>query len=102
MTTRLRSFSYDVDINPVKMTIEPEQVRTYTEDGKISVSTKVNVSDTVDVKQSAERSTESKIKPYGLDTDAGYDVEVKEKVEPAVVDEHIEQAVKKATKKKSK
>ena len=102
METRLRNFSYDVKIQPVKMTVEEESKHEYVEDGKITVSTKVNVCDTVDIKQSAERTVSGKIKPYGLDTDAAYDVEVKEKVEPAVIQEHIEKAVKKATRKKSK
>ena len=102
MNNRLRSFSYDVKVDPVKMSVEEENKHTYVEDGKISVSTKVNVCDTVDIKQSAEHTASGKIKPYGLDTDAAYDVEVKEKVEPAVIEEHIEKAVKKATRKKSK
>lgn len=93
METRLRNFSYDVKVQPVKMTVEEESKHEYTEDGKITVSTKVNVSDTVDVKQSAENTLSGKIKPYGLDTDAAYDVEVKEKVEPAVIDEHIDNAI---------
>jgi hypothetical protein len=102
MATRLRSFSYDVKITPAKVDVETETKRTYAEDGKITVSTRVNVCDTVDVKQTHETSQNGKIKPYGLDTDAAYDVEVKEKVEPAVIQEHIESAVKKATRKKSK
>ena len=93
METRLRIFTYDVKVQPVKMTVEEESKHEYTEDGKITVSTKVNVSDTVDVKQSAENTMSGKIKPYGLDTDAAYDVEVKEKVEPAVIDEHIDNAI---------
>ena len=100
--SRLRSFSYDVKINPVKMTVEAESKHEYTEDGKITVSTRVKVCDTVDVKQSAENDSWGKIKPYGLDTDAAYDVEVKEKVEAAVIDDHIEKAIKKNTRKKSK
>lgn len=93
METRLRNFTYDVKVQPVKMTVEEESKHEYTEDGKITVSTKVNVSDTVDVKQSAENTLSGKIKPYGLDTDAAYDVEVKEKVEPAVINEHIDSAI---------
>lgn len=102
MNTRLRSFSYDVKVTPPQVDVATENKHVYTEDGKISVSTRVNVSDTVDIKQSAENTAWGKIKPYGLDTDAAYDVEVKEKVEPAVIDEHIEKAVKKETRKKSK
>lgn len=102
METRLRSFTYDVAVKPVKMTIEEESKHTYTEDGKISVSTKVNVCDTVDIKQTAEATASGKIKPYGLDTDAAYDVEVKEKVEPDVIQEHIDKAIKKSTRNKRK
>ena len=93
METGLRNFTYDVKVQPVKMTVEEESKHEYTEDGKITVSTKVNVSDTVDVKQGAENTMSGKIKPYGLDTDAAYDVEVKEKVEPAVINEHIDNAI---------
>lgn len=94
METRLRNFAYDVKVQPVKMTVEEESKHEYTEDGKISVSTRVNVSDTVDIKQSTECESAGKIKPYGLDTDAAYDVEVKEKVEPAVIEQHIDEAIK--------
>jgi hypothetical protein len=93
MNTRLRSFSYDVKVTPAKVDVDTESKHTYTEDGKISVSTRVNVCDTVDIKQSAENTVSGKIKPYGLDTDAAYDVEVKEKVEPAVIAEHIDNAL---------
>lgn len=51
MQTRLRSFTYSVAIKPVKTTVEEESKHIYAEDDKISVSTKVNVCDTVDVKQ---------------------------------------------------
>lgn len=94
METRLRNFAYDVKVQPVKMNVEEESKHEYTEDGKISVSTRVNVSDTVDIKQSTEYESAGKIKPYGLDTDAAYDVEVKEKVEPAVIEQHIDEAIK--------
>ena len=100
MDNRLRSFTYDVAVKPVKMSIEQENKHEYTEDETIKVSTKVNVSDTVDIKQTVEAQDVGKIKPYGLDTDAAYDVEVKEKVEDTVIQEHIEKAVKKHTKKK--
>lgn len=102
MTNRLRSFSYDVKINPVKMTVQEESKHEYTEDGKITVSTHVNVCDTVDVKQVAENTVNGRIKPYGLDTDAAYDVEVKEKVEQSVIDDHIDTAIQEETEKKSK
>lgn len=101
MTTKLKTQVYDVEIKPIKMTVEPEQVRMYAEDGKISVQTKVKVTDNIDTKEIAETTPYGKIKPYGLDADTGaYDVEVKEKVEPAVVQEHIEKAIKKQTKRK--
>lgn len=100
MDTRLRSFIYDVEIKPTKVSVDSENKHKYTEDGKITISTAVKVSDTVDIKQSAENVPVGKIKPYGLDTDAAYDVEVKEKVEPAVIQEHIEKAVKTNTKKR--
>ena len=93
METRLRSFTYDVAVKPVKMNVQEESKHKYTEDGKIAVSTRVNVCDTVDVKQVAESTINGKIKPYGLDTDAAYDVEVKDKVEPSVIQEHIDTAV---------
>lgn len=94
METRLRNFAYDVKVQPVKMNVQEESKHEYTEDGKISVSTRVNVSDTVDIKQSTECEYAGKIKPYGLDTDAAYDVEVKEKVEPAIIEQHIDEAIK--------
>lgn len=101
MTTKLKTQVYDVEIKPINMTVEPEQVRMYAEDGKISVQTKVKVTDSIDIKGSTETPPDGKIKPYGLDADTGaYDVEVKEKVEPAVVQEHIEKAIKKQTKRK--
>ena len=100
MTTKLKTQVYDVEIKPVKMTVEAEQVRAYAEDGKICVQTKVKVTDSIDIKESAEAKADGKIKPYGLDTPDGYDVEVKEKVEPAVVQEHIEKAIKKQSKNK--
>lgn len=100
MTNKLRSHVYDVDINQVKMNIEPEQVRLYAEDGKISIQTRVKVTDSVDIKETAESVADGKIKPYGLDTPAGYDVEIKEKVEPAVIQEHVDSAIKKQTKRK--
>ena len=100
MTTKLKTQVYDVEIKPIKMTVEPEQVRMYAEDGKISVQTKVKVTDSVDIKETAEAIADGKIKPYGLDTPDGYDVEVKEKVEESVVQEHIEKAIKKQTKRK--
>lgn len=93
METRLRSFSYDVKVQPVKMNVQEESKHEYTEDGKITVSTHINVCDTVDVKQVAESTINGKIKPYGLDTDAAYDVEVKDKVESSVIQEHIDTAV---------
>lgn len=102
MDNRLRTFTYDVKVTPAKVDVATESRHEYKEDGKITVSTRVNVCDTVDIKQTVEPTVSGKIKPYGLDTDAAYDVEVKEKVEPAVIDDHIEKAVKKATRKKSK
>lgn len=102
METRLRNFSYDVKNQPVNVAVEKEPTHRYPEDGKIAITTHVTVSDTVDIKQSTENTDAGKIKPYGLDTDAAYDVEVKEKVEPTVIEEHIDKAVKKETRKKSK
>lgn len=98
----LKAHVYDVEIKPVKMNVEPEQVRMYAEDGKIRVQTKVRVVDSVDIKQTAESVADGKIKPYGLDTDAGYDIEVKEKIEDAVIEQHIAKEIKKNTKKSKK
>lgn len=99
---KMRSFVYDVEIKPVKIDIETDVSREYTEDGKIKVSTRVSVSDNIDVKQAVESRADGKIKPYGLSTDGAYDVEVKEKVDPSVIDSHIKKAIKKQTKKKAK
>lgn len=98
----LKAHVYDVEIKPVKMNVEPEQVRLYAEDGKIRVQTKVRVVDSVDIKQTAESTADGKIKPYGLETDAGYDVEIKEKVEDTVIQQHIDKEIKKNTKKSKK
>lgn len=100
MTVKLRMQVYDVDIKSVYANIDPEPIRAYSEDGKIRVQTRVKVLDSVDIKESTEEFAEGRIKPYGLDTPDGYDVEVKEKVEPAVIQEHIEKAIKKQTKHK--
>lgn len=103
MVSRLRAQVYDVDVRPVKMDIEEDVKREYVEDGKIKIQTKVKVIDSIDVKESAESKADGKIKPYGLEAESGaYDVEVKEKVEPTVIEEHIDKAVKKETRKKSK
>ena len=101
MVSRLRAQVYDVDVKPVKMDIEEDVKREYVEDGKIKIQTKVKVTDSIDVKESAESKADGKIKPYGLEAESGaYDVEVKEKVEPTVIKEHIDKAIKKQTKRK--
>lgn len=100
MTNKLRSQVYDVDVKPVKMDIEEDVKREYAEDGQIKIQTKVKVTDSIDIKESAESIADGKIKPYGLDTPEGYDVEVKEKVDTTVIQEHIDKAVKKETKHK--
>ena len=100
MTNKLRSQVYDVDVKPVKMDIEQDVKREYAEDGQIKIQTKVKVTDSIDIKESAESIADGKIKPYGLDTPEGYDVEVKEKVDTTVIQEHIDKAVKKETKHK--
>lgn len=101
MTNKLRSQVYDVDVKPVKTDIEEDVKREYAEDGQIKIQTKVKVTDSIDIKESAESKADGKIKPYGLEADNGaYDVEVKEKVETAVIQEHIDKAIKKQTKHK--
>lgn len=100
MTNKLRSQVYDVDVKPVKMDIEEDVKREYAEDGQIKIQTKVKVTDSIDIKESAESIADGKIKPYGLDTPEGYDVEVKEKVDTTIIQEHIDKAVKKETKHK--
>jgi hypothetical protein len=101
MEVKLKTQVYDVPVKPVEMTIEEEQKREYEEDGHIKIQAKVKVVDSIDTKDAEESRADGKIKPYGLDADTGaYDVEIKEKVEPSVVQEHIEQAIKKETKRK--
>lgn len=98
---KLQAQVYHVDVKPIdKLDIETETKRSYVEDGKIKIQTKIKVTDSVDIKDSVESMADGKIKPYGLDTPAGYDVEIKEKVEPSVIQEHIDKTIKKQTKKK--
>lgn len=96
---KLNTHVYDVETKPVTMHIETENNHKYVEDGKITVGNKVRVTDTVDTKGATESTPDGKIKPYGLDTDGAYDVEVKEKVADNVVNEHIDTALKTETKK---
>lgn len=100
--SRLRSFSYDVEIKPTKVSIDDEQKKEYKEDGKITVSSRVKVSDCTDIKESCENRADGKIKPYGLSTEFALDVEIKEKVADDVVQEHIDEQIKKSTPKKAK
>ena len=102
MNNRLRCFTYDVETKPTKVDIESETKRTQTEDDKISVSARVTVSDNIDIKATSESHADGKIKPYGLSTEFALDVEVKEKVADDVVQEHIDDQIKKSTPKKAK
>ena len=98
----IQTQTYDVKVKDVKMTIEDEQKRKYAEDGKIVVGQKVSVKDTVDAKDAPETTPDGKIKPYGLETDGAYDVEVKEKVPDEVIQEHIDTAIASETPKPAK
>lgn len=66
---KLKAHVYDVAVKPVKMDIEQEKQREYA-DAEIGV-----------------------IKPYGLGTVLENDIEIKEKVEDAVVQKHINQGI---------
>lgn len=97
-----RTQAYDVEVKTTCVDITTECKHVHAEDGKIAVGSKVRVTDTVDTKGATESTPDGKIKPYGLDTDGAYDVEVKEKVADSVVDKHIDTAIKKATPKPKK
>lgn len=94
---------YDVPVKPVKMTIVEEQSHKYAEDGKIVVGNKVRVTEATDSRNIPESMPDGKIKPFGLDADDGaYDVEVRERVEDKVVQEHIDAAIEAETPKPAK
>ena len=97
-----RTQAYDVEVKPTCVDITTECKHVHAEDGKITVGNKVRVTDTVDTKGAMETTPDGKIKPYGLDTDGAYDVEVKEKVADSVVDKHIDTAIKAQTKQPKK
>lgn len=100
--TKIYGHVYDVEAKPVTMHIETENNHKYVEDGKITVGSKIRVTDSVDAKAAVETMPDGKIKPYGLDTGGAYDVEIKEKVADSVVNTHIDTAIKKATTKAKK
>ncbi len=92
--SKLNTHVYDVDVKPIKkLHIEEERPREYAADGKIAVSSRVHVTDTIDTQETPESMPDGKIKPYGLDADASYDVEVKEHVADSVIQEHIDRGV---------
>jgi len=93
------SQTYDVEAKPTVVDIATESNHKYAEDGKITVGTRVCVKDTTDTKDAVESTPDGKIKPYGLDTDGAYDVEVKEKVPDSVIQKHIDKAIKHKKKK---
>lgn len=95
----IRTQAYDVETKPTKVDIATECKHVHAEDGKITVGTRVNVKDTTDTKGAVESTPDGKIKPYGLDTDGAYDVEVKEKVADSVIQKHIDKAIKRKKKK---
>jgi len=99
---KLNTHVYDVEAKPVNMHVETENNHKYVEDGKITVGNKIRVTDSIDTKAAVETTPDGKIKPYGLDADGAYDVEVKEKVADSVVDKHIDTAIKKTTPKPKK
>ena len=94
-----RTQAYDVEVKPTCVDITAECKHVHAEDGKIAVGSKVHVTDTVDTKGAMETTPDGKIKPYGLDTDGAYDVEVKEKVADTVIQQHIDKAIKRKKKK---
>lgn len=71
MTNKLRTQVYDVFIKPVNMDIESEKVRIFsdTEIGHVD--------------------------PYGLKPTVKEDIEIKNKVEPSVIKQHINQEIEK-------
>ena len=98
METRLRNFSYDVKVAPVKVGVEAENGHERTDAKDISVVTSVVTEDTTEKVVRADLADES-IKPYGIElTDKG-EVEAPIKAEPDVVQERVEKAIKKNTKK---
>ena len=94
-----RTQTYEVEVKPTCVDVTAECKHVHAEDGKIAVGSKVHVTDTVDTKGAMETTPDGKIKPYGLDTDGAYDVEVKEKVADTVIQEHIDKAIKRKKKK---
>lgn len=93
------SQTYDVEIKTTAVDVATESNHKYAEDGKITVGTRISVKDSKDTKDAVESTPDGKIKPYGLDTDGAYDVEVKEKVPDSVIAEHIDTAVRRKKKK---
>ena len=92
--SKLNTHVYDVDVKPIKkLNIEEERPREYASDGKITVGSRLRIMDTVDTHEIPESMPDGKIKPYGLDADASYDVEVKEQVADSVIQEHIDRGV---------
>lgn len=94
-----RTQAYDVEVKPTCVDITAECKHVHAEDGKIAVGSKVHVTDTVDTKDATETTPDGKIKPYGLELTNKGDVETSVKAEPDVIQEHVEKAIKKNTKK---
>lgn len=94
--------TYDVDVKHIQIDIDSDTKREYTEDGKIVARQTVRVKDTVDTKEAPESTPDGLIKPYGLDSDGAYDVEVKEKIGDPLIQNQIDTAMKDATPKTAK
>lgn len=89
----IRTQAYDVNIDVKDMNIMEEHGREYIDEQKVKISTKVHVLDTTDTRDAVENKPDGKINPYGLDTDTGaYDVEVRERMSDAEIQERIDAA----------
>ena len=71
MVSRLRAQVYDVTVKPVKMDVESEKTRSFS-DSEIG-----------------------HIDPYGIKPTVVEDIEIKNKVEPAVIKQHIDEEIEK-------
>ena len=98
--------AYDVDIKHIQVDVEADTKRAYNEDGQIIARQTVSVKEVTDIKDAPEKAPEGAIKPYGLDVDGAYDVEVKEKIgDPLIqnqIDTNIENAITETAPRKAK
>lgn len=98
METRLRNFTYDVKTKNVDVLIQDNVSKVNTENKDVAVITSVVVEDPAETRNRSETVIES-VKPYGIELTNKGDVETSVKAEPDVVQEHVEKAIKKNTKK---